>query len=834
MKVMTRGTVALVLLALAGRILAGEPLSLEWTFDDAAHPLRSRGARELEFRASHPGNLSFVEGIEGRAVSFGGAAAPVSLVLPERDSDWINDHITGGTNSFTVECWFRTDDIAFSLLGGTRTVAFGYPSRGWAFGLTETGMFDAVVGNGEARSYSVWSALRSPWESGQWSHLAFVRDGAAGDLRLYVNGVPAPGAVIHRNPKGLVAQEPFVTNTFSKGEVTIGFDAMTGKWFKGAVDGFRLTAGKLPPEAIRARADQIAAHGKGGRFAEGVAPIEVAKPECPKPVPLTVQPPPKECSASGGACAVASLDVEAEGTFAATAAETLIRKAMGEFGLSTNRAARGVALSVKIGALADARHPEEYRLSGRRNGDVCEVELEGREAAVFSGVGTLLQLLRVTALANGLKTPALPERFDVADWPTMPWRFAVHGWGGELWDRKDFDRFLEETAMFRMNAQHHDVQFVRNEEYLKRFCRSADRYGVTVVGWIGYSFHDPMTPTRPGSLANWRADIDRCGRAGVGALSFNFDDLGGKWMAINDAPDVKAAYGGRPGRLHNAMVMKGIAFAKRWPKIRKFWACPWMYGRRWEEQGGTGYFTDFTVGFRAADVGMWQTVFSKADVERLLTVGKAETYAYYVNGLWPTPHFFRWYMGPERLDWTWNMFTIDRNGIGPFAPREALAEINTLHERTDTLFVASSAGTARFLCGVIGWDPARYDGDLAGRAAAQRDFGSGVWEPLMRYSRALGPIVAYFRADRTATTVESDPPIVERRVGLTAAELDGYRRNLGIAERAFADVAAAMGAQTARIDRPWGADRREIVKRDMRKTLDEVREKLDQTARRYR
>lgn len=820
---------------LASSAISANPrLSLEWTFDDAERPLCSRGSQKFEFKSSNPKNLKFIDGIEGKAVSFDGKESPNSLHLPAKDSNWINDHITGGTNSFTVECWFKSDDINFSLLGGNRTVAFGYKSRGWAFGMTQTGALVAVLGNGEARTYSVWSVLRSPYESGQWSHLAFVRDGATCDLRLYVNGIPTPYDDIHRNQKGLIVKESLVTNTFSKGEITIGFDAMTGAYFNGAVDGFRITAGKLSEKEIKKRADLVASHGKAGRFAEGVAPIEVMRPVRPDREPLQIQPLPKKFSQSGKAVEIDSIAIKAENGFAETAGQTLLRKAQQEFALSTNKTSQGLVLSVRIENLSQTDHPEEYRLSGYKKGNVYEVEIKGHSHSAIYAASTLLQLLRTTAINNSLKKAALPEKFDICDWPTMPWRFSVHGWGGELWDRPDFDKFLEETALFRMNAQHHDVQFIKNEEYLKRFCKSADKFGVAVVGWIGYQWHDPITPTRPDTLLKWKADIDMCGRAGVRALSFNFDDLGGKWMSINNETDVKAAYGGRPGRLHNAVVMEGVAFAKKWPKIRKFWACPWMYGKRWEEQDGASYFKDFTRGFKAENIGMWQTVFSKADVERLLTTGNAETYAYYVNGIWPTPHFFRWYMGPERLDWTWNMFTIDRNGVGPVAKKETLAEINTLHKRTDTIFVASSAGTARFLCGVIGWDPAHYDGDRAGRAAAQRDFGSGVWEPLTYYSRAIAPIIAYFKADRTATTIESEPPVIERRVGLTESELNGYKRNLEIAEKAFSEVVAAIDSQKELIDRPWGADRRGILKRDMRKTLDEILEKISLVYRRYK
>ena len=69
---------------------------------------------------------------------------------------------------------------------------------------------------------------------------------------------------------------------------------------------------ELSEKEIKKRADLVASHGKAGRFAEGVAPIEVMRPVRPDREPLQIQPLPKKFSQSGKAVEIASIAIKAE------------------------------------------------------------------------------------------------------------------------------------------------------------------------------------------------------------------------------------------------------------------------------------------------------------------------------------------------------------------------------------------------------------------------------------------------------------------------------------------------------------------------------------------
>ncbi|MFJ8580887.1 LamG-like jellyroll fold domain-containing protein [Micromonospora sp. NPDC093277] len=123
------------------------------------------------------------------------APDPTDLAVQLSGADYVSlPHTVDVRNSFSVAAWAKLDQV-----GGTATVvsqdgtavsAFqlsALPNGHWAFGMsaTETGQApqDRVDG--------------PPAQVGVWTHLVGVYDAGAGQLALYVNGVPAGTATPH-------------------------------------------------------------------------------------------------------------------------------------------------------------------------------------------------------------------------------------------------------------------------------------------------------------------------------------------------------------------------------------------------------------------------------------------------------------------------------------------------------------------------------------------------------------------------------------------------------------------------------------------------------------
>lgn len=731
--------------------------------------------------------------------------------------------VATGLNSFTVEGLVKTPEIHYFTFAGNRTVAPWYNVKGWNLGLTKTGRFSAVIGDGENRAYTWWDHIKSPWESGEWNHVAMTRDAETGALTLYVNGVKGP------NPTKYVAKTKWVEKPFPI-DVTCasalqvgGLDAMTGNRFRGEIGDFTVTAGVLSAGTIAAHAKAaLAGLPKDTSLALAAAPVTVASAPPLAPVPLELTPRPKEACVSSEVVAIPPTWT-AEGLDARGLAALDERLSL-ECGMTN--APGGVRFVFKD---AKGAHPEEFALQGGLAADgAYEVRVTADGAVRYAAIDAIGQIFRIASLANGRKLSA-PKSFAVTDWPSMPVRMAVTPFG-TLWETESFEEQAREVAFMRMNAVHLSTGKILQKR-LETFCRSFSAFGIDTISWIAYMGADsahPFSPLDPVSMDALRKWVEKDGEAGVKGFTVAFDDLSGPYLAVADRAAEKAKYGSL-GKLHNAVTEKVREFARPYP-IQTWLTIPFEYSVCSQEQAvrpGDAYYREFTQGFRDAGIVMLHTGFSQQAVDQLKAAG-AETYGYYVNGTWPTKLFFTWYMGMERLAWTWNMFYCDRNGNGPVPYADMIAEVKTIDRRSSVFFGAASCTVSRYMAGWFPWNPSTWDETRAGRALAQRFYGSGVYEPLDRYARAVAPMVGYFMTYKTSWTGESKAPDSARIAPLTKSEFLGYWRNLGQAKEARTDISSAIDAQTSVFDRPsMPADVAKSARRNMLQSIDSTLEEIE-------
>ena len=375
------------------------------------------------------------------------------------------------------------------------------------------------------------------------------------------------------------------------------------------------------------------------------------------------------------------------------------------------------------------------------------------------------------------------------------------------------------------------VKPVISLEKLREICQFCDSYGVDIVSGFSYlSLGDSLwTFAKPESMLAYKAHIDKLGQAGVKGLTFMFDDLhccpeSAPAQAWKDNHEMRKRFRSE-GAFHNALIQQGLDWAEAWPNLGSALksATPEWYFRGWGDKG-KAYFADFTRGFRERGVLMHHCVHESNEVAWLMEDG-AETYCYYLNGIWPQKEFFTWYTGPESFRWSWYTWHVDLNGKGPVVNPEAIEGIRTLHNRSPLFWCAAASGQARVQTGIISWNPSAYDPDLCDRATAQAFFGTGAYEQMRVIESALMPIVGYLGAYRTGHSIEFGMKVIPRRVGLSKKELNGYRGNYEIAEKAYGALEKAFADQKTVFDMPYDRDQRQYALDELRKTLDIVRKR---------
>lgn len=151
-----------------------------WPFDETKGTTFADSARSYDATCSGAACPGFTGGKINGGLLFDGVQD--TLTVPDNSALW-----WGKTDSFTVEAWVRG-----SASCDGNTVILGKPGDGsssaaWWLGCSE-GSNTAVfyVCDSAGNSFSVKG--RKSLTDGQWHHLAGVRDSAANELRLYVDG----------------------------------------------------------------------------------------------------------------------------------------------------------------------------------------------------------------------------------------------------------------------------------------------------------------------------------------------------------------------------------------------------------------------------------------------------------------------------------------------------------------------------------------------------------------------------------------------------------------------------------------------------------------------
>ena len=736
---------------------------------------------------------------------------------------------------FAVDMYVKSPGFGYHIFRGTRTVSCSYPEAGWSVGEMKNGRICFNVADGSNHSYVAWPAIDTSWREGEWNHVA--ASFADGRLSLWVNGEKAPPkATVHRymNRGSRATNACCVASVASpRAVVTNGRDAMTGGVFAGKVEDFRCLDHALDDAEVAARAAKVAERRADDPDAPKLVAdevgIDVAQPCAPVAAQLTLQPAPQRTELSAESALLSgpfSVVVPAEKGLAAVAGEILQNSLARGSGVTATVVTAGTDLpagGTRFLFVRDAKlGREEYRIEGASEDGGYRLTVYGTDRGFVYAADTLRQLVRIRSIENGRRL-SLPSRVKIEDRPLMPYRASIYDWG--YVNRKVALHF----AQARINSMWLNTLNKRppvTVAKLRESCDITGACGVDVVSGFGYAGTKPWTFSDPASMDEYKAQVDLLGQGGVKGIMFMFDDLVGKSAsAWAGDPEMKKRFRSQ-GAFHNALVHCGLDWAEAYTNLTSSYlsVCPSFYSRSWGERG-RAYFADFTKGFYARGVLMHHCVYQTDDVARLMQDG-AETYCYYLNGLWNSERFFTWFVCPESFRWSWYTWHVDLNGRGPVVNPEAMAGVRTLHERTPLFWCAANSDLARVQAGIISWNPAAYDPDLCDRATAQAYYGTGAYEQLRVIETALMPIIGYLGAYRTASSMEWDLQTIPRHVGPSKKEFAGYWRNYEAAEAAYAALAKAFANQLTPFDRPDLGDRRQKTLMAFRKTLDVVRKRL--------
>ena len=735
---------------------------------------------------------------------------------------------------FGVDMYVKSPGFGYHIFRGTRSVSYSYPEAGWSVGEMKNGTICFNIADGVNHSYVSCPAIDTTWREKEWNHVAATfSDGA---LSLWVNGEKVPHSARHfyeDRGKHRTNACCVVSIESPRALVTNGHDAMTGGVFSGKVEDFRLVDRALDDSEVAARAAKVAEMRANDPDAPKMVSdelgIDVAPPCAPVAPPLTLQPAPQKAELSPENVTLPeplAIVVPQGGGLATVAGEILQAALVRGCGVTASVVKAEAESSVggtRFEFVPDAKlGREEYRIEGSFADGGYRLRLFGTDRGFIYAADTLRQVLRIRSIENGRRL-SLPTQLRIEDRPLMPYRASIYDWGHV--NRKTALHF----AQARINSMWLNTLKKRppvTVEKLRESCDITGACGVDVVSGFGYSGTKPWTFSDPVSMAEYKAQIDLLGQGGVKALFFMFDDLVGKAAtAWSGDPEMRKRFRSQ-GAFHNALVHQGLDWASSYTNLMSSYlsVCPSYYSRSWGKPG-QAYYADFTKGFHERGVLMNHCVYQSDDVARLQQDG-AETYNYYLNGLWNSERFFTWFVCPESFRWSWYTWHVDLNGKGPVVNPEAMEGIRSIHRRSPLFWCAANSDLARVQAGIISWNPPAYDPDLCDRATAQAYYGTGAYEQLRVIETALLPIIGYLGAFRTHSSMEWDLQTIPRHVGVSKKELDGYRRNYEAAEAAFAELAKAFENQRTPFDRPDLGDRRQATLLSLRKTLDIVRKRL--------
>ncbi len=167
-----------------------------------------------------------VAGRAGNARSFNGTSDYITLMDPGYGPLDFSP-----TESFTVECWFKTSSVSPMTLI-RKGVA---PEPGYTL-LVSGGKVVGIIGNredGTPPDALVNITSTATYNNGQWHHAMLIRDRPMQKLCLYVDGEPAATAVSDTFPYAISNDRPLTVGRWEENNFPYFFD--------GAIDEIRIT-----------------------------------------------------------------------------------------------------------------------------------------------------------------------------------------------------------------------------------------------------------------------------------------------------------------------------------------------------------------------------------------------------------------------------------------------------------------------------------------------------------------------------------------------------------------------------------------------------------------
>ena len=122
---------------------------------------------------------TYAAGIVGQSFSFDGVDDTVSL---PNVALW-----DFGTNSFSIDAWFKTSTSGLGniIRYDTGTAGSGF----WGIRLTASGQLEFLIADSSRTKVSI--TTDNSYADGSWHFVAAVRDGENGKLKIYIDGSPA-------------------------------------------------------------------------------------------------------------------------------------------------------------------------------------------------------------------------------------------------------------------------------------------------------------------------------------------------------------------------------------------------------------------------------------------------------------------------------------------------------------------------------------------------------------------------------------------------------------------------------------------------------------------
>ncbi|MCF6175385.1 MAG: beta-N-acetylglucosaminidase domain-containing protein [Victivallaceae bacterium] len=771
----------------ASNCIAGDNVVGHWQFNDAANPGKDSSAA---------GNDLTINGkpiVKDGAISLRGG----TVKLPGAERDFLYSNSSDfdlGNESFTVECWFKSQAITYMELVGTRsTIRPIYPLQvGWALGISK-GKGGIIFVINDNRKNCTWATIKvgkSSWDGDEWNYLVGIRDRKANTIKLYLNGKLVD------------------TKTDGCGDITkskhlrIGYDAYAGWLTEGMLKNIRISKGiTSTAEIARHYKQETASQATGkqiilkdNRVIPDKLKVDISDGLNGK---LNLQPQPVNFNCSQQYTALKTplyIQLPTKPTAQQLIAKDfLVRDFKSRLNLTVKTVSTGKKTAggtiIKLSKSFTKDHSESYRLKCNATG----ITLTSVDHGIIYGALTLIQIFEQSSLIQQGKI-SIPTQFDIYDYPAIPRRIQVRLLTKKLTDSDaEMHKVMQRITRTRLNYYAVNIMYPETEN-IKRIVDIADEYGIKVLGTVGYMWLCHQYG-RAAKISDIKPIVDKltaAAKIGCQGFSFHFDDLGKYRSAA-------AKYAGTGGEFQRQFLVAMQQVAAKY-NIKFLSMCPTMYMRDWQDKRRLwfgkaekcqNYFATVSQ-LPGGDIELFYTDIGKQGMQDIRNRG-VKYPAYYLNGLWPSSQWFSFYTGPSRLSWSWYGFNVD-----PVKGPQAIPEImqcwkDIAKDKFESVWVGNGSFLGSMTGGIWLWNPAAFNENAAVREVNRvAGLGAGTFTELLVYEKNILPLVSLFKTYINKWTSEFHVVILKRKQPLNAADLIVYWKNYQAAEQAFKTIKAII------------------------------------------